>query len=476
MDSDTIAVKAPSEVETSADSEAALRKCGEASEEPSLGEKGMAAEVLDSGRGEKTPAPSRRLRGRPTGITKNRPTTLRIEPPTGREDMATLISMINSLREIVIQQEETIKEMQEENRKEHQENKKEHQKNTAALKTELKSIKAIVQETTVRQPTYSEIAARGVQPTNGIVSPASKANNGRTSGSPTGGTPTNRVRDGRAVCINLAAAKADKTDYMATRANLQRGLDNHKVTEGLKVVMLRPGPADRLDVIFETADQADKARQHRNWATSSIPGSRIQPAEWGAIKLSGVPKSSVLREDGKTIIESFAEAFQKDNTTDGMDATVMQSRWLSRRDPVRKLGSLVIWLRNKGTAERLLEYGTAMLGAVRVFCSRYEARNQHMPCFNCGDYRHKQAACKSAKKCAICSEPHDWRACLNKDNPKCPQCSGAHRVFDDKCPRHPQHRSYLARQNANRAMPGKATSTAKAPEVEMTDATSNSLC
>ena len=472
MDSDTIAVKAASEVGTSAEAEAALRKCGEASGEPSLGEKEMAAEVLDGGGGERTPAPPRRLRSRPTGITKNRPTTLRIEPPTGREDMATLISMINSLREIVIQQEETIKEMQEENRQGHQENKKEHQKNTA----ELKSIKAIMQDTTVRKPTYSEIAARGIQPTNGISSLSPKANNSRTSGSPTGGIPTNRLRDGRAICINLAAAKTDKTDYTAIRANLQRGLDNYKVTEGLKIVMLRPGPADRLDVIFETADQADKARQHRNWATSSIPGSRIQPAEWGAIKLSGVPKSSVLREDGKTIVESFAEAFQKDNTTDGMDATVMQSRWLSRPDPIRKLGSLVIWLRNKGTAERLLEYGTALLGAVGVFCSRYEARNQHMPCFNCGDYRHKQAACKSAKKCAICSEPHDWRACPNKDNPKCPQCSGAHRVFDDKCPRHPQHRAHLARQHANRAEQGKATSTAKAPEVEMTDATFNSLC
>ena len=349
-----------------------------------------------------------------------------------------------------------------------------------------------MQETTLRQPTYSEIVARSIQPTTGTSGLPSKANNSRTSGSPTGGTTINRLRDGRAVSINLAAAKTDKTDYTTIRASFQSGLDRYKVTEGLQIAMLRPGHGDRIDVIFETAEQADKARQHRNWATSTIPGSRIQPAEWGAIKLDGVPKTGALQEDGKTIIDSFAETFQKDNTTEGVDATVMQARWLSRPDPVRKLGSLVIWLRNKGAAERLLELGTAMLGAVGVFCSRYEARNQHMPCFNCGDYRHKQATCKSAKKCAICSEPHDWRACPNKDKPKCPQCGGEHRAFDDECPRHPRHKAHRTQQQKNTKTPAATGSTAKrtttstagettppvprAPEIEMRDATSNSQC
>ena len=139
--------------------------------------------------------------------------------------------------------------------------------------------------------------------------------------------------------------------------------------------MLRPGPADRVDVVFETETQADKARQHRNWATSIVLGSRVQLAELGAIKLDGVPKSSVLQADGKTITESFAKAFQSDNIIDGMDTTVMQLRWLSRPDLVRKLRSRVVWLRNKGAAERLLEYGTAMLRAVGVFCSQYKSRN-----------------------------------------------------------------------------------------------------
>ena len=116
----------------------------------------MVPEVLHGGGGDKGPATAKRLRERPTRIAKNRNTTLRIEPLTGREDMATLISMINSLGEAVNQQQETIREVQEElkeQRAEHQkadqDDRKEHQDN----KTELKAIKAIRQDTTVRQPT-----------------------------------------------------------------------------------------------------------------------------------------------------------------------------------------------------------------------------------------------------------------------------------------------------------------------------------
>jgi hypothetical protein len=264
----------------------------------------------------------------------------------------------------------------------------------------------------------------------------------------------------------MAAAKIDKTDYAKIKSDLKQGINTHKVTEGLKIVCLRPGPAERVDVVFETEEQADKARQHKGWVTSSAPGTRIQPAQWGVIKLDGVPKVGTLQDDGKTVVETFAETFKRDNASNGVDSTVMQVRWLSRPDPLRKLGSLVVWLRSKAAAAQFLSCGTAMLGAVGVFCSRYEARNTNLPCFNCGDYRHKQAACKKAKRCAICSEGHDWRACKNQANPKCPTCNGSHRAFDRECQYHPEHRRYLARQKTGSAEKEPATEQANGIQME----------
>lgn len=176
------------------------------------------------------------------------------------------------------------------------------------------------------------------------------------------------------------------------------------------------------------------------------------------IKLDGVPKIGTLKEDGKTVLDTFAETFMEANALDGVNTTVMQTRSLSRPDPLRKLGSIAVWLRSRGAAEHFLSFGSAMLGAVGVFCSKYEARNATHPCFNCGDYRHKQASCKKAKRCAICSECHDWRACKHKGAPKCRTCSGAHRAVDVECPHHPRHRSH-----ARRARPPPS------PEAEMVD-------
>lgn len=46
------------------------------------------------------------------------------------------------------------------------------------------------------------------------------------------------------------------------KERLQDGLDKAKVTEGLKIDFLRPGPGDRIEVVFKNKEQAEKARKH----------------------------------------------------------------------------------------------------------------------------------------------------------------------------------------------------------------------
>jgi hypothetical protein len=68
--------------------------------------------------------------------------------------------------------------------------------------------------------------------------------------------------DERAVNIDTGRTKAEKADFTVVKERLQDGLDKQKVIEGLKIDFLRPGPGDRIEVVFENKEQAEKARKH----------------------------------------------------------------------------------------------------------------------------------------------------------------------------------------------------------------------
>ena len=53
--------------------------------------------------------------------------------------------------------------------------------------------------------------------------------------------------------------------------------------------------------------------------------------------------------------------------------TAMKVHWLSKIDVAKKVGSLVIWLKNKLAADYLLGSGTAIFGATGACCS-YQQR------------------------------------------------------------------------------------------------------
>lgn len=105
-------------------------------------------------------------------------------------------------------------------------------------------------------------------------------------------------------------------------------------------------------------------------------------------------------DDGKTLRQTLCHEFSKENTAEGIDFTAMKIHWLSKTDVTKKVGSLVIWLKNKLAADYLLSSGTAIFGATRAYCSKWEKRDDNLPCFNCNKYGHKQASCKPAPKCA----------------------------------------------------------------------------
>ena len=305
-------------------------------------------------------------------------------------------------------------------------------------------LKALTTGNTVRQATYSQVAMKGAAMGKANTPGADML---RRTTSPNGARPTGQPRDGRAVTINIGRTTIRKDDYNGIRDQLQGGLGAYKATEGMKITGLRPGPADRIDVVFSSEEQAEKAKTHTQWLTSSIKDARIQPAQWTPVKLDGVPKSTVLQGGtGSNIQKSFAEVFKQANSNEGMDATVLQPRWLSFPNAAKRCGSMVVWLKTASTAAYLLQKATAYIGAVEVSCSKFVSRTDKLPCFNCGNYKHKQAACKRPRKCAICSEGHSWRECRNQDRPRCSACSGPHPALSAECKLHPDHPIFLRKE------------------------------
>jgi hypothetical protein len=106
-------------------------------------------------------------------------------------------------------------------------------------------------EKSTRAPTYSEVARTGLQQTS-KGQPSQKER-----------PPTDTARkDERAVRIDTRRTKAEKTDFVVVKERLQSGLDKAKVIEGLKIEFLRPGPGERIKVVFKDKEQAEKARKY----------------------------------------------------------------------------------------------------------------------------------------------------------------------------------------------------------------------
>lgn len=319
-------------------------------------------------------------------------------------------------------------------------------KDIKAQGEEIKALRALIQDG-VSQRTYSEAIASGNTPT----SPQSSQTRSTSAGSSQVRKDKPQVQDDRAVSIDMGRFKGAKNNYNVIRDGLRAGLKVNKVTEKLTIKSLRPGPGDRIDVVFADKDEANKAKQHTRWLTSSLTGARVKGEQWYPVKFDSVVKQCVLDQDvndGKTLNKDFAKDFKADNSCETADCTVMKATWLSKVDSKKKVGSMVVWLKNRVDAEYLLRTGTAMFGATDAFCSPFIVRDNSGPCYHCNRYGHKQASCTSSIRCAICSKGHRRDECPNKDSPKCPACGDAHMVFDWACKLHPQHYRHVGQQKA----------------------------
>lgn len=182
-----------------------------------------------------------------------------------------------------------------------------------------------------------------------------------------------------------------------------------------------------------------------------MPEASVKSEAWYPVKCDMVVKKVVIDESvagGRTLRTEVCREFASDNRSGNLDFTAMKASWLSKLNPLKKTGSLVIWLKNRLAAEHLLESGQALFGggAYGAFCSRYEPSTVDRLCYNCNTYGHLQGMCRKATKCGRCAGGHQTRDCQSQDLHKCAVCAGSHRTSDWQCRRHPHHKRFLANQ------------------------------
>jgi hypothetical protein len=93
-----------------------------------------------------------------------------------------------------------------------------------------------------------------------------------------------------------------------------------------------------------------------------------------------VVKQVVIDEkaEDKTLKSTVCQEFSKDNVVEGYDFTVMKVHWLSKADVKKRTGLLVIWLKDRLTANYLLQAGTAIFGATGAYYSKWERREDNL--------------------------------------------------------------------------------------------------
>jgi hypothetical protein len=415
------------------------------------------------GRPKKTPAaPQVAIRftaGGPGENTRKRRSTEVLSEDQARPDVQEQIAQLKELILTLIQGQQEYQQKQEEKQKASYEaherklddfiqkqtdrtneliqQQKKLQEENKKLQEENKKLRTTNAGNGVRRPTFADIARRGSEgssQTGTDTTARTSSNEGQT-----------RIRmqdDPRTITINTFRVEGEKEDFNVVRERLQRSLDSFQVTERVQIECLRPLPGDRINVVFRTEAEARTAREHKQWVTTAMPTARIKGETWYPVKCDMVSKEAVgdVGEDNKlTLKPEVCTRFKDDNSEEGLDFTAHQARWLSKPNPNKRTGSLVIWLKNKMSAEYLLRKGQVLFGAYGAFCSQYHSAPDDGPCYNCNSYGHKQSHCKKPAKCGICSEKHQTRDCTNRDKPKCPACTGPHPIFDRRCIRHPRH-------------------------------------
>ncbi|KLJ07520.1 hypothetical protein EMPG_17003 [Blastomyces silverae] len=116
-------------------------------------------------------------------------------------------------------------------------------------------------------------------------------------------------------------------------------------------------------------------------------------------------------------------------------------RWLPETED-NGTASLVISFYNAAHANNVINSGidhqVTPSTVERFHCVRYANPAELIQCSACWQYGHTEFDCEESRCCVYCGGPHDGsgHSQLDRTNPKCVLCAGAHKANSVDCPVH----------------------------------------
>lgn len=189
-------------------------------------------------------------------------------------------------------------------------------------------------------------------------------------------------------------------------------------------------------ILTSTERDATLLRINDRWVNQVFEGARTRGEDWHPVKIDDVVKAVVVKEDGYTIQDSFAQTFCSENGVTG----VMKAFWLSKGN--KPTGSMVVFLTNAEEAHRMVENRLVKIGGQVAFAGEFQKVARPTRCYNCNQYGHYQSRCVHNTTCGKCSRDHRTDTCTAMEL-KCPACGEAHAATDPGCPVYKREKANL---------------------------------
>jgi hypothetical protein len=181
---------------------------------------------------------------------------------------------------------------------------------------------------------------------------------------------------------------------------------------------------------FGTEDAANvtcSTKLDWNTALGAKTGVNIHKANFGGV-VYGVPTSVADPDVGPDAIK---EIEKQNNIAPG---TITNLTNLERKNkPSAQHRPIALHFNNAIAANKCITNGV-YIEYSRYVAKRYCPQYQVTQCFNCHQYGHQAAKCKSEAQCGKCGDRHTTQDCKATKR-QCLHCSGDHEAWHGECPR-----------------------------------------
>jgi hypothetical protein len=290
------------------------------------------------------------------------------------------------------------------------------------------------------QEQVTAISEAGSPPRSNTTSPAtlnrswSSLFKGRPSISPNSSASQNQTPEPKelpGVNIDLSRTRVtlNVNDMQEVKNRILTAFQGHQPTREIRPTSIIKTNRDlqRIRVVFKSKEEAETARKHPQWLESHFPGGRLRGEPWYPIKVDRVDRLNIMNENQMQLKEGLEQELGKEN-----GVTITKISTLGKPVAHKLYCSIVVYLKEKKDAERLLNARIMNVFGEGAFTSQYEYRPRVTRCFNCQEYGHQAFRCNKPQRCVDCSV--QGHPSCGIENPRCAACKGPHRADDRGCP------------------------------------------